>query len=228
MHATSRSEARQAGADCGRRSFPSATQRSSSRHAEWKKTQEEAAPAGAGEPCVSRGLGPGHEPTTSSITITSVSPYRRGLEGGLGHEARRYVLARPADFLAHDGISGVDASVRSSWASLCPTPTCQQKLTKLQNDPYRSLAGLVRMAGGYAKVEAPFSEFLWADFFRPRVTARQISRPTKPGRRAGQSRWPAPRTPDICRAGSAERDLVDRDLTGGLPSGSRAPTMRIP
>jgi hypothetical protein len=50
-----------------------------------------------------------------------------------------------------------------------------KKLTKLQNDPHRSLAGLVRLAGGYAKDEAPFSEFLWADYFRPRVSARLIS-----------------------------------------------------
>ena len=50
-----------------------------------------------------------------------------------------------------------------------------RKLSKLQNDPYRSLAGLVRMAGGYAKDQAPFSEFLWADFFRPRVAARLIA-----------------------------------------------------
>jgi hypothetical protein len=50
-----------------------------------------------------------------------------------------------------------------------------RKLTRLQNDPYRSLAGLVRMAGGYAKDTAPFSEFLWADYFRPRVGARLIA-----------------------------------------------------
>ena len=50
-----------------------------------------------------------------------------------------------------------------------------RKLIRLQNDPYRSLAGLVRMAGGYAKDLAPFSEFLWADFFRPRVSARLIA-----------------------------------------------------
>jgi hypothetical protein len=50
-----------------------------------------------------------------------------------------------------------------------------QKLTKMQDDPYRSLAGLVRLAGGYAKDLAPFSEFLWADFFRPRVAARLIA-----------------------------------------------------
>ena len=31
-----------------------------------------------------------------------------------------------------------------------------------------------RLAGGFAKVPAPFAEFLWADFFRPRVDARII------------------------------------------------------
>jgi hypothetical protein len=49
-------------------------------------------------------------------------------------------------------------------------------LTKLQNDPYRALAGLVRNAGGFAKDQAPFVEFLWADFFRPRVAARAIKK----------------------------------------------------
>lgn len=32
----------------------------------------------------------------------------------------------------------------------------------LKNDPYRSLAGEVRDAGGFAKSDAPFLEFLWA------------------------------------------------------------------
>jgi hypothetical protein len=50
-----------------------------------------------------------------------------------------------------------------------------RKLTRMQNDPYRSLAGLVRIAGGYAKDLSPFSEFLWADFFRQRVSARLIA-----------------------------------------------------
>lgn len=40
------------------------------------------------------------------------------------------------------------------------------KVIKLVDDRYRSLAGLVRNAGGYAKNDAPFSEFLWADYFR--------------------------------------------------------------
>lgn len=48
------------------------------------------------------------------------------------------------------------------------------KLSQLKDDPYRSLAGLVRGGGGCAKDEAPFSEFLWADFFRSRISATQI------------------------------------------------------
>ena len=39
----------------------------------------------------------------------------------------------------------------------------------LVDDPYRSLAGALREAGGYAKDTTPFSEFLWADFLRRRI-----------------------------------------------------------
>ena len=42
-------------------------------------------------------------------------------------------------------------------------------LTKLIDDPYRSLAGYVRDAGGYEKSPMAFCEFQWADFFRPRI-----------------------------------------------------------
>lgn len=49
-------------------------------------------------------------------------------------------------------------------------------LEKLVDDPYRSLAGYVRDAGGYEKTPTAFAEFLWADFFRPRV----LIGPTQP------------------------------------------------
>lgn len=39
----------------------------------------------------------------------------------------------------------------------------------LVDDPYRSLAGYVRNAGGYRKTEAAFAEFTWADYFRHRI-----------------------------------------------------------
>jgi hypothetical protein len=49
-----------------------------------------------------------------------------------------------------------------------------KRLLQLKNDPYRGLAGLVQEAGGFAKVPEPFAQFLWADFFRPRIVARLI------------------------------------------------------
>ncbi len=39
----------------------------------------------------------------------------------------------------------------------------------LADDPYRSLAWMIREDGGFDKVETPFFEFKWADFFRDRV-----------------------------------------------------------
>jgi len=44
----------------------------------------------------------------------------------------------------------------------------------LKDDPYRSLAGELRRAGGYAKDTTPFSEFLWADYLRRRVPRKTI------------------------------------------------------
>jgi hypothetical protein len=39
-------------------------------------------------------------------------------------------------------------------------------LAEMVDDPYRSLAGYVRNAGGYRKTDTAFAEFSWADFFR--------------------------------------------------------------
>jgi hypothetical protein len=51
-----------------------------------------------------------------------------------------------------------------------------KSLTEMVDDPFRSLAGELRRAGGFAKDTTPFSEFLWADFLRRRVKARSIER----------------------------------------------------
>ena len=40
---------------------------------------------------------------------------------------------------------------------------------KMGDDPYRSLAGELRRAGGFAKDTEPFSEFIWANYLRRRV-----------------------------------------------------------
>jgi hypothetical protein len=44
----------------------------------------------------------------------------------------------------------------------------------LKDDPFRSLAGELRRAGGFAKDTTPFSEFLWADFLRRKI-ARKLA-----------------------------------------------------
>jgi hypothetical protein len=44
----------------------------------------------------------------------------------------------------------------------------------LIDDPFRSLAGELRRAGGFAKETTPFSEFLWADFLRQNIKTRVV------------------------------------------------------
>jgi hypothetical protein len=44
----------------------------------------------------------------------------------------------------------------------------------LIDDPFRSLAGELRRAGGFAKDTTPFSEFLWADFLRRRIRRKLV------------------------------------------------------
>ena len=51
----------------------------------------------------------------------------------------------------------------------CEFGAIPKSVADLVDDPFRSLAGEVRRAGGYAKDTAPFGEFLWADFLRRRL-----------------------------------------------------------
>ena len=49
-----------------------------------------------------------------------------------------------------------------------------KSIKDLKDDPYRSLAGELRRAGGFAKDTTPFSEFLWADFLRRRIARKMV------------------------------------------------------
>ncbi len=51
-----------------------------------------------------------------------------------------------------------------------------KSLTDLVDDPFRSLAGELRRAGGFAKDTTPFSEFLWAEFLRRRIKRKLVER----------------------------------------------------
>jgi hypothetical protein len=47
-------------------------------------------------------------------------------------------------------------------------------VTDLKDDPFRSLAGELRRVGGFAKDTTPFSEFLWADFLRRKMSRKSV------------------------------------------------------
>lgn len=49
-----------------------------------------------------------------------------------------------------------------------------RSLADLTDDPYRSLAGALRRAGGYAKETIPFAEFLWADALRRQISTAAV------------------------------------------------------
>ena len=82
-----------------------------------------------------------------------------------------------------------------------PLSALPKDLQCLKDDPYRSLAGFVRVAGGYRKTPAPFAEFQWADFFRTRIGAKALrkrfDRSVAKGVRLARMR-----RPPICRASS--------------------------
>ena len=51
-----------------------------------------------------------------------------------------------------------------------------KSVMELVDDPFRSLAGELRRAGGYAKDTTPFSEFIWADFLRRRIKRKLVEK----------------------------------------------------
>ena len=55
-----------------------------------------------------------------------------------------------------------------------PFKDLPKSITELKDDPFRSLAGELRRAGGFAKDTTPFSEFLWADFLRRKISTKTV------------------------------------------------------
>jgi hypothetical protein len=70
----------------------------------------------------------------------------------------------------HNWLHPYDANGRR-----CEWKDLPKRVADLADDPYRSLAGEVRRAGGFAKTATPYSEFLWADFFRKRINPKHIN-----------------------------------------------------
>lgn len=55
-----------------------------------------------------------------------------------------------------------------------PFKDIPKTMSGLADDPFRSLAGALRRAGGFAKDTTPFSEFLWADFLRRHIEGKRV------------------------------------------------------
>jgi hypothetical protein len=49
-----------------------------------------------------------------------------------------------------------------------------RRFEDMADDPYRSLAASVQEAGGFAKPDEPFFEFLWANHFRAQIEAALV------------------------------------------------------
>ena len=49
-----------------------------------------------------------------------------------------------------------------------------KSVVDLADDPFRSLAGALLRAGGYAKASVPFTEFMWADALRRRLRPKAV------------------------------------------------------
>jgi hypothetical protein len=113
----------------------------------------------------------------------------------LGPKSRRYVIDHHhlARALHDEGVEHVVTTVISDLSALSreafwvvldnrgwmhpfddtgkrrPYDALPKTVAELADDPFRSLAGELRRAGGFAKDTTPFSEFLWADFLRRRL-----------------------------------------------------------
>jgi hypothetical protein len=113
---------------------------------------------------------------------------------------RHYVIDRHHLLLAlhEEGVSEIPVSIVANmsglgfgefWATLescnwthpfddqgrrCRYDDMPASVDDLIDDPFRSLAGAVKRAGGYAKDKSPFSEFRWADFLRSRIAHEEV------------------------------------------------------
>jgi hypothetical protein len=82
--------------------------------------------------------------------------------------AHNFSSLAPASFMKKMQSAGLIHPYDAA-GKLKPPRDIPKKLKGLEDDPYRSLAGFVREAGGYEKVETPYAEFVWADFYRSRI-----------------------------------------------------------
>jgi len=108
-----------------------------------------------------------HHHLALALHLEGVEDVMVSVVARLSHLSRRRFLA----FMdAQNWLHPYDArGRRREWKAL------PHHVGQLEDDPWRSLAGAVRRAGGYAKTGRPYAEFLWADFFRDHFGPRKLA-----------------------------------------------------
>lgn len=93
------------------------------------------------------------------------------------HEGFRTVWAEVIDNLSHLSQEEFEEEmIQRKWVRLSDETGKTRKFSELpkhvkdlKDDPYRSLAWLVRQSDAFQKSPIPFAEFEWADYFRERI-----------------------------------------------------------
>ena len=113
-------------------------------------------------------LGPKQRPYIIDHHHLALALHKEGLEHVLVSVVANLSALEPDAFWIvldhHAWVHPYDAKGRRR-----PVQDIPKSITGLADDPFRSLSGELRRAGGFAKDITPFSEFLWADFLRRRM-----------------------------------------------------------
>lgn len=119
-------------------------------------------------------LGPRRRPYVVDHHHLALSLHKEGLKNVLVTVVRDFSMLEPGQFWIvldhHAWVHPYDHNGRRRDFSDIP-----KSIEDLRDDPFRSLAGELRRAGGFAKDTTPFSEFLWADFFRRRIKTKEVT-----------------------------------------------------
>ncbi|MES2057273.1 MAG: ParB-like protein [Pseudomonadota bacterium] len=140
---------------------------------EWRHRAEREGPDFLGRHMLPVVIGPKDRAYLIDNHHLALALHREGVKHVLVHViADLSMLARPAFITFMDNrnwLHPFDAKgVRQDYDDI------PKQVAGLADDPYRSLAGALRRAGGYAKVDTPYAEFLWADFLRRRIKPARV------------------------------------------------------
>lgn len=140
---------------------------------EWRKRRKHDGSDFLGQHMIPAVVGPGNAYWLLDHHHLALALHEEGVEHVLvSVQARLGHLSKKRFFTVMDNHNWLhpydELGKRHDWADL------PRHVAKLVDDPFRSLAGEVRRAGGYAKSDAPYTEFLWADFLRDRIRRHQV------------------------------------------------------